>query len=205
MEESAKNLELIDQAIKKLLAEKRNKGTSGGGGLLQDDHDQLLLSKLLSELESLKGDDAKFGQSELSSGREKEVVNSPAIGEVVSKHEKHGHVDGGSSENAAAEEIVKELGKVKRQNFVTHCLLSAMIVLTVAWQVSEVSLILQVKERLSHPFKSFGSMLTGIFKRPKANDQDSEKQQSEVVPINAPLKMPELPHIDLGSNGENNS
>lgn len=48
--EPAKNLELIDQAIKKLLAEKRNKESSGDDGFLQDDNDQLLLSKLLSEV-----------------------------------------------------------------------------------------------------------------------------------------------------------
>uniref|UniRef100_B9GML9 Uncharacterized protein n=1 Tax=Populus trichocarpa TaxID=3694 RepID=B9GML9_POPTR len=168
MEESAKKLELIDQAIKKLLAEKRNKETSCDDGLLPDDSDQLL-SKLLSELSSATED-----------------VNSPAIGEAVSKHGEEGPAYGGSRENAAAEEIVKELRKVRRQNFVTHCLLSAMIVLTVAWQVSEVSLILKVKDGMRHPFKSFGSMLTGMLKDPRANDQDSEKQQSEEVPVNVP-------------------
>ncbi|XP_061959803.1 uncharacterized protein LOC133680817 isoform X2 [Populus nigra] len=160
MEESAKKLELIDQAIKKLLAEKRNKETSCDDGLLPDDSDQLL-SKLLSELESLKGDDAKLVQSELSSATED--VNSPAIGEAVSKHGEEGPAYGGSRENAAAEEIVKELRKV-----------------------SEVSLILKVKDGMRHPFKSFGSMLTGMLKDPRAHDQDSEKQQSEEVPVNVP-------------------
>ncbi|KAJ6961828.1 hypothetical protein NC652_000704 [Populus alba x Populus x berolinensis] len=180
MEEVAKNVELVDPAIKKLLAEKRNKETSCDDGLLPDDSDQLL-SKLLSE-ESLKGDDAKLVQSELSSATED--VNSPAVGEAVSKHGEEGPAYGGSRENAAAEEIVRELRKVRRQNFVTHCLLSVMIVLTVAWQVSEVSLILKVKDGLRHPFKSFGSMLTGMLKDPRANDQDSEKQLSEEVPVN---------------------
>ena len=137
---------------------------------------------MYEQLESLKGDDAKLVQSELSSATED--VNPPAIGEAVSKHGEEGPAYGGSRENAAAEEIVRELRKVRRQNFVTHCLLSAMIVLTVAWQVSEVSLILKVKDGLRHPFKSFGSMLTGILKDPRANDQDSEKQQSEEVPVN---------------------
>ncbi|XP_011020766.1 PREDICTED: uncharacterized protein LOC105123023 [Populus euphratica] len=195
--EPAKNLELIDQAIKKLLAEKRNKESSGDDGFLQDDNDQLLLSKLLSELESLKGNDARLEQSDISPGaEEEEEVNSPAIGEVLSRHEN-------SIENTAAEEIAKELRKLRRQNFVTQCLLSAMIVLTVAWQVSQVSIILQVKDGLSHPFKSFGSMLAGMLKRSRANGQDSENQQSEVVPVKVPpLKIPELPHIDLGSNIE---
>ncbi|XP_061982372.1 uncharacterized protein LOC133702149 [Populus nigra] len=197
--EPAKNLELIDQAIKKLLAEKRNKESSGDDGFLQDDNDQLLLSKLLSELESLKGNDVKLEQSDISPGaaeEEEEEVNSPAIGEVLSRHEN-------SIENTTAGEIVKELRKLRRQNFVTQCLLSAMIVLTVAWQVSQVSIILQVKDGLSDPFKSFGSMLNGMLKRSGTKGQDSENQQSEVVPVKVPpFKIPELPHIDLGSNIE---
>jgi hypothetical protein len=51
MEESAKKLELIDQAIQKLLAEKRNQETSCDDSLLPDDSDQLL-SKLLSEVKT---------------------------------------------------------------------------------------------------------------------------------------------------------
>lgn len=117
-------------------------------------------------------------QSELSSATED--VNSPPIGEAVSEHGEEGPACGGSRENAAAEEIVKELRTLRRQNFVTHCLLSVMIALTVAWQVSEVSLILKVKDGLTHPFKSFGSMLlTGMAKNPRADGQDTEKQQSE--------------------------
>lgn len=135
---------------------------------------------MYEQLESLKGNDVKLEQSDISPGaEEEEEVNSPAIGEVLSRHEN-------SIENTAAGEIVKELRKLRRQNFVTQCLLSAMIVLTVAWQVSEVSLILKVKDGMRHPFKSFGSMLTGMLKDPRANDQDSEKQQSEEVPVNVP-------------------
>ena len=96
-----------------------------------------------------------------------------------SEHGEEGPAYGGNRGNAAAEEIVKELRAVRRQNFVTHCLLSVMIALTVAWQVSEVSLILKVKDGLTHPFKSFGSMLTGRVKYPRADGQDTEKQQSE--------------------------
>ncbi|KAG5249687.1 Nuclear transport factor [Salix suchowensis] len=141
--EPAKNLDLIDQAIKKLLAEKRNKETSGDDGFLQDDSDQLLLSKLLSELESLKGNGVKLGRSELSPGtEEEEEVNSPEIGEAVSKHEN-------GIENSAAEEIVKELRKLRRQNFVSQCLISAMIVLSVAWQASQLTLFFQFKNGLS--------------------------------------------------------
>jgi hypothetical protein len=46
-------------------------------------------------------------------------------------------------------------------------------------------------------------MLTGMLKRSGTKGQDSENQQSEVVPVKVPpFKIPELPHIDLGSNIE---
>lgn len=47
--ESSTKLELIDQAIQKLLAEKRNKEASGDL-LFHDDNDQILLSRLLSDV-----------------------------------------------------------------------------------------------------------------------------------------------------------
>lgn len=145
-------------------------------------------------MESLKGNGVKLERSELSPGTEEEEVNSPEIGETVSKHEN-------SIENSAAEEIVKELRKLRRQNFVSQCLISAMIVLSVAWQASQLTLFFQFKNGLSRPFKSLGSMVTGVLKRCSTNRQDPENQQSKEVPANVlPLRIPELPHIDLGSN-----
>ncbi|KAJ9169312.1 hypothetical protein P3X46_017518 [Hevea brasiliensis] len=102
----------------------------------------------------------------------------------------------------AALKLVKELRKVRKQNFLTHCLLSGMIVLTVAWQLSEVSLILKIKDGLNHPFKSLGSMITGMLKAPGSNAQDAEKQQHTEPSSSIPLQMPELPHVDLGLNGK---
>lgn len=105
------------------------------------------------------------------------------------------------------EDIIKELRRVKRQNFITHCLLSVMIVLTVAWQVSEVSLILKVKGKvkdgMSHPFRIFGSMITGMLKGSNGNGKEGERQSSStkqniVVPSAYPgLKIPELPQMEL--------
>lgn len=59
-------------------------------------------------------------------------------------------------------EILTELKNVERQNFISHCLLSALIVLTVTWQLYELSLSLymKVKAALSCPFRIFGSMFT---------------------------------------------
>ncbi|KDP26823.1 hypothetical protein JCGZ_17981 [Jatropha curcas] len=191
--DSTHKLELVDKAIQKLLAEKKNK---------QDDTDQLLLSRLLSELEMLK-EGISVNQSDVSIDQEK--ANSPSADEERFKEHKNG-----SSSEIIAEEIVKELKIVKRQNMVTHCLLSAVIVLTLAWQISEVSLILKFKDGLSHPFKSFGSMVFGMFRFPGRKAQDGDKQQQEEGSSSRPSvhmpelphpHMPELPHVDLGLNG----
>ncbi|KAK7387589.1 hypothetical protein VNO78_28500 [Psophocarpus tetragonolobus] len=78
-------------------------------------------------------------------------------------------LEGSEEKESENDEIMKELKKVKRQNVVTHCLLSVMIVLTLAWQLSEVSIMLKVKDGLSHPFRSFGKMLKGMVKAPDLN------------------------------------
>lgn len=98
------------------------------------------------------------------------------------------------------EEIIKELKNVKRQNTITHCLLTAMIVLTLTWQLSEVSLILKMKHGLSNPFKFIGGLITGFWKSRHPHPQVSYVQDvmSEVhkhvtEPTSLPsLKIPEL-------------
>lgn len=112
------------------------------------------------------------------------------------------------------DDITKELGKIQKQNLITQCLLSVLIVLTFAWQLSEVSLILKVKDGLKNPFKSLGSMFTGILKghadRISQNEnKDSSSSSSSSSAKNEspsiPLLIPELPHLDLipglGLNG----
>lgn len=85
----------------------------------------------------------------------------------------------GKVDNKAAlkdeEVIIKELKDVKRQNFITHCLVSAMIVLTLVWQVSEISVALKIRGVLCNPVKSLGGWLTG---RREMNIQDAIKQVS---------------------------
>lgn len=160
------------------------------------------------QLESLKGDGAlKEPEASLT---EIEEVSSAEVDNVETKMENAGEVDGGSS----VEEIVKELKEVKRQNFVTHCLLSALIVLTVAWQVSEVSLIWKLKNGFSRPFRSFGSAFSWILKGPDANGtQDAEKQfaaakqrLTEAAASLPSVVIPEIPLMDfpdLVLEGEN--
>ncbi|XP_041010687.1 uncharacterized protein LOC121254631 [Juglans microcarpa x Juglans regia] len=194
--DSNNKLELINIAIQRVITEKKIKPISStSDGLVEDDlDDHLLLSRLLSQLESLKGDNALKEPEALT--EVEEVNSSPAVGIVDVNMGNARQVDRGGIE-IGAEEIVKELKKVKRQNFVTHCLLSAMIILTVAWQLSEVTLILKVKEGLSNPFRSVGSLLARMLKGPATNGQDTEKLSSPAKkPPSEALSLP-----DLGLNG----
>ncbi|CAA0831591.1 Calmodulin-binding transcription activator 4 [Striga hermonthica] len=78
-----------------------------------------------------------------------------------------------SEEIGNSETIMKEIRVIKKQNVTTQWLLSGMIVLTVAWQLSEVSLMLKIKDGLTNPFKFIG----GFFKRSRhLNDNNNNLQ-----------------------------
>ncbi|KAB2094253.1 hypothetical protein ES319_A02G144400v1 [Gossypium barbadense] len=79
--------------------------------------------------------------------------------------------NGSGSGGIVVEELVKELKAIKKQNTITHCLLSAMIVVTLFWQVFEASLLLQLKNGFTHPFKSVGSWLVTLLKGPAKSKQ----------------------------------
>nr|GMD77538.1 uncharacterized protein LOC109175639 [Ipomoea batatas] len=116
-------------------------------------------------------------------------TNSEEITEQPSDHE---------LKEEEEERVIKELKKIQRQNFLTHCLVSAMIVLTVTWQLSEVSLILKLKDGLNHPFRSLRGFIAGIFKGrvkpPILNviDDDEkpangkQKQDASPLPLSGP-------------------
>ncbi|GKE89812.1 hypothetical protein Tco_1567287, partial [Tanacetum coccineum] len=74
------------------------------------------------------------------------------------------------------DKIVSELKKLNRQSFITNCLLSAIMVLTVTLQISQVSIILKVKDGVTRPFRSAGSLFTSIIKRhtPNGNNEDTD-------------------------------
>lgn len=99
------------------------------------------------------------------------------------------------------EELAKDIKKVKKQNTITHVLLSAVIILTLTWQLSEYSMIFMLKDRISHPVRSIGGMLNGMFKgklRPiknqlagtsNSNDQNNHGNGTQIGPQ---LQVPEL-------------
>ncbi|GMP57577.1 hypothetical protein CsSME_00021604 [Camellia sinensis var. sinensis] len=203
--DSKEKIELIQLTIQQLMDDQRYNTLSSSPDETSfavdgEDHHRLLLCRLLSQLETLKGDDGKLQQPEPSA--DPKEVPSPAVADSNSETAKE--AEGGSADNGVRKEIVKELRNVKRQNFITHCLLSAMIVLTITWQISEVSLVLSLKDGLSHPFKTFGGMLAGMLKGPVLDAQNGEKKSSTnqpqiEVPAIPPLKIPELPLLDLPS------
>ncbi|XP_059316482.1 uncharacterized protein LOC132067299 [Lycium ferocissimum] len=157
-------------------------------------HRHQLLSQLLNQLDSLK-EETPLDQMNQSAN----LQETPSIKKVeddVEVREKE-------------EKVVKELRKIQKQNFITHCLLSAMIVLTVTWQLSEVSLILKMKDGLNHPLRSIGSMLTGWIKGPKPvlNGQEGDLNHStkqlkhKVEAMHLPkIKVPDFPHMELPSS-----
>ncbi|KAK7311979.1 hypothetical protein RJT34_10491 [Clitoria ternatea] len=175
--EQDRKLELIDPAIHKKFLH----GQDDNNNKVQESID---LNHGLSkkQLEVLKGDGNILKQCE--------ACSPPEIQKTESENERLGN-----SEN---EEIMKELKKVKRQNFVTHCLLSVMIALTLTWQLSEVSLLLKVKDGVSHPFRSFGNMLKGMVKIPDGNANQDDNKENPIESSSLPsLKIPDMPHVDV--------
>ncbi|CAJ1851222.1 unnamed protein product [Sphenostylis stenocarpa] len=189
--EQDRRLELIDNAIQKLILD-NNKVQ--GSHHTNDAQYQNALSHLLSvsQLNLLKGDEIPE-QFETTS-------SSEPVASVIQEPEGEKE-DGGGRRGNENDEIMKELKKVKRQNFVTHCLLSVMIVLTVTWQLSEVSLILQLKDGLSHPFKSFGNILKGILKVPNMNGQEADDKEQPPESLFLPSVM--IPDMSLTGNYSN--
>lgn len=128
-------------------------------------------------------EEQRLKHSQLSALHEDEKIiatNSETLSE---------NVESSGSRVKIEEEMVKEIKEVKRQNFITHCLVSAMIILTVVWQVSEVSLILKLKDGLSNPFKS----LARILKRKTTSAIQNQIEATELPHLN----MPALPHVSL--------
>ncbi|XP_043724988.1 uncharacterized protein LOC122671684 [Telopea speciosissima] len=166
--------ELLHGAIQDLIEEKRAGRNNASDDCFVDDDEQVLLSRLISQLETLKGD-VTIESSKPAS--EMDVLS--AVSEEDSKDENVGGPKDGSTE-MVQEAILKELRKVKRQNSITHWLLSIMIFVTVAWQLSEVSLIMNVKNKMRHPFGTVGNAIKGMLggRGKDENDEPTNKDQT---------------------------
>ncbi|KAF9607513.1 hypothetical protein IFM89_036875 [Coptis chinensis] len=191
-EDDNNNIQAIQQVIAKKKSDKRNKPDDDDDD--DDDDDELLLSKLLSQLESLKEDDTNIlrvppAEIKEPSSAAVRVANETSAG------------SSGESKEIQTENILSELRKVKRQNSITHWLLSVLIILTAACQYSEVSLIMKVKNNLTHPFRSVGNMITNAQDALKHFDGhepfDASKQAQIASPSVPALKIPDLPNMDL--------
>lgn len=68
------------------------------------------------------------------------------------------------SEESVLNEMAKDLRRVKRQNLITHCLLSVIVVGIAVWQFNEVSFLLAVKEKFSNPLRAVGDAIKGSIK-----------------------------------------
>ncbi|CAA2991376.1 Hypothetical predicted protein [Olea europaea subsp. europaea] len=208
-ESEEEKMEVIQRAIKQLMELEDEKfNPSRSSSLLEsyaavDSEDDKsnggrrrhLLSKLLFQLESLDGIPQKSGEL-----ADEEHVHSSKNSERSAT----ANAVGNSTSGITNEDITKELKELKKQNFVTHCLLSALIVLTIAWQLSEVSLILKVKDGLSNPLRSIGRMFNGMFKSRKngivqeAAKHVSAKEREIPEPTPLPgLRIPGFPIEDL--------
>ncbi|KAL7148847.1 hypothetical protein ABFS83_05G001100 [Erythranthe nasuta] len=194
--ESEKDMEIIEKVVRKLMEDEEFNAKTFHENLPAIEKTQQqrqLFSKLLSELESLEEDKNVSEES-----KEECTVEEDRICSEIDEKRKE-EVDSGDEEEE--DEIMKELKNIKRQNSITHCLLTTLIVLTLAWQFSEVSLILKIKNGLSNPFKSVGGIIKGLWQtrsRMMKKASDLQKQVTE----QASLKIPqlELPGVEHNQN-----
>ncbi|OMO60507.1 hypothetical protein CCACVL1_24081 [Corchorus capsularis] len=196
--ESVQDIERINLAIQKLLEEKRIHDTTSGNKLSEDDDDQLL-SRLLSQLETLKGDSELKQASNLL-----EEVSSP-----TPRVDKRNAESENGNKVESMEEIMKEIKAVKKQNTITHCLLSVMIVVTLTWQLSEGFLFLKVKNGFANPFRTIGNFVSGMLRFNIQQDADnnftSTPNHNSNHFLDPAVKLPEIPRLELpllGSNGD---
>ncbi|KZV42669.1 hypothetical protein F511_25152 [Dorcoceras hygrometricum] len=101
---------------------------------------------------------------------------------------------------------MKEVRNVKRQNQITHCLVTIMILLTAAWQISEVSLLWKLKKGLRNPFNFFGGIVKGLILKGARPEDDSEQPDDKEKSGNKSpfIKFPDLHLLDFfdSSDGE---
>ncbi|GJS91048.1 hypothetical protein Tco_0773684 [Tanacetum coccineum] len=173
---SPSKVEVIKDAIKQVMQEVGPSGdhkTSSSSDDNDDDdekHDQRLLSRLMSQLEKMESEPEELPSPAVS--KTESAINGDSTNMNDNEVSKLKEDDDEDNKH----KIVKELKKLNRQSFITNCLLSAIMVLTVTWQISQVSIILKVKDGVTRPFRSAGSLFTNIIKRhtPNGNNEDTD-------------------------------
>ncbi|GAA0164620.1 hypothetical protein LIER_20213 [Lithospermum erythrorhizon] len=193
--ESEEQLELTQKALKHFVDEEKIRSSEEDSSpdhessvKVDDDdhhHPHLLLPNLLSQ-----GDDSLKHNDMVE--QLDEPANSGKLHPLKSSQQNETANEVASSDDEIMtdnKEILKELREIKKQNKRTHWLLSTMIVLTLTWQLSEVSLLFKLKEGITNPFKTIGNVFTEIIsKRRKAlnghgeqNGTAEEKQDSSSI------------------------
>ncbi|CAN6278641.1 unnamed protein product [Urochloa humidicola] len=188
--------QLVRETIHGLLEEKRKDGRHGEEekedlpARQRQEEEECLLSSLLTKLDALEGDpDSGISEEQPHTSHQND---QPAgrVGESSGKEEE---------EEAELAGIARDLGKIKRQNVVTHLLLGAVIVLTAVWQVNEVSFLLWVQRKMSNPFKSLGDMLKASLKLKGRKPVAIES--SPLPPVGVPeVGRADLPSLIIGSS-----
>ncbi|CAL0328024.1 unnamed protein product [Lupinus luteus] len=123
--------------------------------------------------------------------------------ELLKKNEEAVKKSKGCRSESEIDEIVKELKKIKRQNFVTQCLVSVMIVITIGWQLSEATLLMKVKDGINHPFRSFKRMVKGMIKVPEINGHEGHNKEHQSQ-SQSPSFIPNMPQMDVPNLSLNN-
>ncbi|XP_042024206.1 uncharacterized protein LOC121771486 [Salvia splendens] len=136
---------------------------------------------------------------ETSTAKLSSINQQPLLSKLESSLEEDGNAtdeeeiekQGGSS--SSSKEIIKELKNIQRQNTITHYLLTASILVTLVWQLSEFSLIFKIKQGFSNPLRSIGGAIKGLF--------GASEQQTQVIPPTylPGLKLPEWPGFDTSN------
>ncbi|CAN6244433.1 unnamed protein product [Urochloa humidicola] len=181
--------QLVREAIHGFLEEKR-KEKDGGDREEKDlptrqrQEEEGLLSSLLTKLDAMEGDpDSGISEEQPHSSHQ----NDQPAGR------------GEEAQEAELAAITRDLGKIKRQNTVTHLLLGAVIILTAVWQVNEVSFLLWVQKKMSNPFKSLGDMVKASLKLKGRKPVTIES--SPLPPIGVPeVGRGDLPSLIIGSS-----
>ncbi|KAG0458377.1 hypothetical protein HPP92_023534 [Vanilla planifolia] len=155
-------MEIEDRTAKVELSEDRmiNQETKENHGEDCQLEESRKLSKLLTQLESLE-----------------KAMRSDCSTKCSCRARSHG------AKETNIEGITKELRSVKKQNRITHCLLAVMIVVTAAWQMSEVSLLLAAKDKLCHPLRAVGYAFKNAIKR---RMKKLELEGASLTPIGVP-------------------